>query len=108
MVPTRGLNRLVVADADPPKIRAFGPGQNGCLARGPRQEPNRHRVCRGIPQVDACGVRSYGGPALQYGIMEKETWLKNPTLTRQGDTQELYTGTRGGGCKLGRGLNRPT
>ena len=60
-------------------------------------------VCRGIPQCDACGVRSYGGPTLQYGwkltgIMEKETWLKNPTLTRQGDTQELYTGTGGGGA----------
>ena len=46
MVPRRGLNRLVVADADdPPKIRAFGPGQNGCLARGPRQEPKRHSMC---------------------------------------------------------------
>ena len=59
-------------------------------------------VSRGIPQAVACGVRSYGGPTLQYGckltgLMEKDIWLKNPTLTRQGDTQELYTGTSGGG-----------
>ena len=66
-------------------------------------------ICKGIPQGVARGVRSYGGPALQYGIMEKETWLKNPTLTTQGGTQELYTGGTGsGGCIPGRGLNRPT
>ena len=96
-----------------PKVSADGLGQNGCLARGPRQEPIWHMICRGIPQGDACGVRSYGGPTLQYGckltgIMEKETWLKNPTLTRQGDTQEVYAGTGDGGCIPGRGLNRPT
>ena len=58
-------------------------------------------VCKGNAQGDACGERSYGGPTLQHGckltgLMVQETWLKNQNLTRQGDTQELYTGAGGG------------
>ena len=73
MVPRRGLNRLVVADADPPKIRAFGPGQNGCLARGPRQEPNRHMVAEVFRRVMPAGY-----DPMVVLLCNMELWKKKP------------------------------